>query len=95
MNEVGSFYQVDVVDKGVGIPIGAQAKIFTKFFRADNVIKVDTEGTGLGLYMSRLIVEVCGGKIWFESTEGKGSSFHFTIPMSGMKKTVGEKSLAI
>lgn len=89
LKEVDGFYQVDVVDKGVGIPVAAQSKIFTKFFRADNAVNVDTEGTGLGLYMSRLIIETCGGKIWFESTEGEGSAFHFTIPKSGMRG--GEK----
>jgi PAS domain S-box-containing protein len=89
--EVEEYYQIDVVDDGIGIPANAQSKIFDKFFRADNAIKFNTEGTGLGLYMIKLIIERSGGKIWFESTEGKGSAFHFTIPKTGMKKTNDEK----
>lgn len=94
LKEIKGYYQVDVTDEGIGIPIGVQDKIFSKFFRADNAIKADTEGTGLGLFMTKLIVEASGGKIWFESTEGKGSAFHFTIPKSGMRKMAGEKSLS-
>ncbi len=93
--EIKGYYQIDVIDEGVGIPADAQDKIFTKFFRAENAVKADTEGTGLGLYITKLIVERGGGKIWFESTEGKGSAFHFTIPKSGMKKVAGEKELAV
>ena len=83
--EAGEYYQIDIIDEGVGIPAGVQDRIFTKFFRAENATKYDTEGTGLGLYITKLIVETSGGKIWFESTEGKGSVFHFTIPKSGMR----------
>lgn len=93
--EVGEYYQVDVIDEGIGIPLNVQGKIFDKFFRADNAAQFDTEGTGLGLYMVKLIVEKNGGKVWFESVEGKGSTFHFTIPKSGMKKVVGEKELSV
>ncbi len=91
----GEFYQINIVDHGIGIPIDVQNKIFTKFYRADNAVKVETEGTGLGLYMTKLIVETGGGKIWFESTEGKGSAFHFTISKAGMREVKGEKELSI
>lgn len=93
--EIEGYYQIDVIDEGIGIPIAAQNKIFDKFFRADNAAQFNTEGTGLGLYITKKIVERSGGKIWFESTEGKGSAFHFTIPKDGMKKVVGEKELAV
>lgn len=70
---------VKIADNGWGIPAAQQKKIFTKLFRADNVRKRDTEGTGLGLYIARAIVRKSGGKIWFESKEGKGTTFFITL----------------
>ncbi len=93
--EMKDCYQIDVADKGIGIPFAVQGKVFEKFFRADNATQLNTEGTGLGLYMTKLLIEIAGGKIWFDSTEGKGTTFHFTIPKSGMKKIIGEKSLVV
>ncbi|MDD5040214.1 MAG: ATP-binding protein [Patescibacteria group bacterium] len=66
-------------DNGVGIPADEQEAIFTKFFRAKNILHKDTVGSGLGLFIARVIVEAHGGSIWFESTEGKGTTFFFTI----------------
>jgi PAS domain S-box-containing protein len=77
---------ISVADSGLGIPAGVQSRIFEKFFRADNVSKLTTEGTGLGLYISKLIVETLGGKIWFESKVNKGTIFTFTLPLSGSKE---------
>lgn len=65
-------------DQGVGIPKDQQKKIFSRFFRADNVSQ--KPGTGLGLYLAKGLVEASGGKIWFESEEGKGTTFFFTLP---------------
>lgn len=73
--------EVHVADTGLGIPAKEQARIFEKFFRASNVKKVYTEGSGLGLYIAKHIVEIHGGKIWFESAESKGTTFTFTIPL--------------
>jgi signal transduction histidine kinase len=70
-----------VRDTGVGIPKSQQKHIFQKFFRADNVMKHQTSGTGLGLFISKSIVEQSEGKIWFESEEGKGTTFYFTLPI--------------
>ena len=71
---------IKVIDTGCGIPKAQQSKIFTKLFRADNVKGQDTEGTGLGLYIVKSIVTKSNGEIWFESEEGKGSTFYIAIP---------------
>jgi PAS domain S-box-containing protein len=76
----GNFF-FKVKDTGIGIPKQVQDRIFTKFFRAPNAVKVDTEGSGLGLFITKNIIESHGGKIWFESEEGKGTTFYFTIPV--------------
>jgi len=70
-----------IKDTGVGIPESQQTRIFTKFFRGDNVIRMETEGSGLGLYTTKNIVEAHKGKIWFDSKEGEGTTFYFTIPI--------------
>jgi signal transduction histidine kinase len=75
-----------VTDNGYGIPKNQQSRIFTKLFRADNVIGKDTEGTGLGLYIAKSIVEQAGGKLWFESVENKGTIFYATLPLRRSKK---------
>lgn len=71
---------IQVTDTGYGIPKSQQSKIFQKMFRADNVRALDVEGTGLGLYIVREVVQKFGGKIWFESHEGKGSTFYVVLP---------------
>lgn len=75
---------VSVQDTGYGISPEDQKKLFTKFFRADNN-KSEAPGTGLGLNIVKQMVELGGGKVWFESEIGKGSTFHFTIPISPVK----------
>lgn len=70
-----------VTDNGVGIPAKDQPKIFSKFFRSGNAAKVDTDGSGLGLFIVQSYVTGWGGKVWFESTEGRGTTFHFSIPL--------------
>ncbi|HXK32213.1 MAG TPA: ATP-binding protein [Candidatus Paceibacterota bacterium] len=73
--------QLSVKDSGVGVPKDQTERIFTKFFRAPNVIRLDTEGSGLGLFITKNIIEAHGGKIWFESEPNKGSIFHFILPI--------------
>ena len=85
---------VSVIDSGYGIPKKDHKKIFTKLFRADNVKEKDSTGTGLGLYITKSIVEQSGGKIWFESAKDKGTRFYFTIPITGMKKKEGSRALS-
>jgi signal transduction histidine kinase len=74
-----------VKDFGAGIPLGQHDKIFSRLFRADNAVKSDIEGTGLGLYLVKKVVDETGGSIWFESVENKGSTFYVIFPISGMK----------
>jgi two-component system sensor histidine kinase SenX3 len=69
-----------IADTGIGIPAPAQGRLFEKFFRADNVLTMETEGTGLGLYLVRLIVERLGGRARCESEEGQGSRFTLELP---------------
>ena len=70
-----------MADTGVGIPVSQQERIFTRLFRADNVRTQDTEGTGLGLYIVKAIIEKSGGRVWFESEENVRSTFHVELPV--------------
>lgn len=74
------FLEVSVKDTGIGIPPEAIEKIFSKFYRADNAMKSQTEGSGLGLYISKSIVAAHGGEIWVESELNRGTTVHFTLP---------------
>jgi signal transduction histidine kinase len=71
-----------VKDDGIGISPEDQVKIFQKFFRSDDDQARRSPGTGLGLNITRSLIEMMGGKIWFESEFRKGTSFHFTVPIS-------------
>lgn len=73
-------FLVEIIDTGVGIPEEEQPIIFTKFFRASNRPK-KVAGAGLGLYIAREYVRALGGKIWFESIQGKGTTFFVLIPI--------------
>lgn len=75
------FLVTSIKDNGVGIPEEQIERVFDKFFRSDNAVKYQTEGTGLGLYISKNIVEQLGGKIWFQSVENLGSIFSFSLPI--------------
>lgn len=84
---------ISVSDTGCGIPKSQQNHIFEKLFRADNVREMETDGTGLGLYIIKSITEAVSGKIWFDSKEGKGTTFHVTLPLAGMRRKIGKKGL--
>jgi len=73
---------VSVKDNGIGIPINQQKCIFEKFFRSNNATRYQTQGTGLGLYIAKNIIEQSGGKLWFESKENEGSTFCFSLPFN-------------
>jgi signal transduction histidine kinase len=70
-----------VQDQGIGIPKADQKNIFSKFFRATNAPNVETGSSGIGLFITKTIVTDHGGKVWFESEEGKGSTFYMQIPL--------------
>ncbi|MEI8230460.1 MAG: ATP-binding protein [Candidatus Peregrinibacteria bacterium] len=78
--------QVTVADKGVGIPEEDKIHIFGRLFRASNVVKMDTNGTGLGLYISHLIAGQLGGSLTFESKIGEGTTFTLALPLGKQKK---------
>ena len=71
-----------VADTGIGIPKEQQLYIFNRLFRAKNAVKMETSGSGLGLFIAKTIIEKHRGRIWFESAgAGQGSIFYFTIPL--------------
>ncbi|MEI7690808.1 MAG: ATP-binding protein [bacterium] len=85
--------RITVADTGYGIPNDQQDKVFSKLFRADNIRALDTEGTGLGLYIIKSILDASGGQIDFTSKENEGTTFNILIPLTGMKEKSGSKKL--
>ncbi|HZY44270.1 MAG TPA: ATP-binding protein, partial [Anaerolineae bacterium] len=71
---------ITVADQGVGIPPEEQAHIFDQFYRVDNALTRRTQGSGLGLYLTKAVVEAHHGRIWLESTPNNGSAFSFALP---------------
>ena len=84
----GPHLEVAIADTGIGITQLQQQRVFERFFRADNAKKIDTEGSGLGLYLAKNIVEAHGGKIWFVSKEQEGTTFTLSLPLAdkGLEK---------
>lgn len=80
--EKGNTLHLDITDHGIGIAEADRGRIFAKFFRADSAKKASAEGTGLGLYVSKAIIEAFGGEIGFTSEPGRGTTFHVTLPLT-------------
>jgi len=76
---------VAVRDHGVGIPRDRQARLFEQFYRAHAGTACDFGGMGIGLHLSRELVVRSGGRMWFESEEGTGSTFSFSVPLVGAR----------
>jgi signal transduction histidine kinase len=72
----------EVRDTGIGVPADAQPQLFSKFYRASNARNRRPDGTGVGLYLAKMVVTEHGGEIIFDSTEGKGSTFGFSLPLA-------------
>lgn len=77
---------IAVRDHGIGIPEKDLPRLFSKFFRAENALRLQTSGSGLGLYITKNIVEQHGGKLWAESKQNKGSIFYFSLPVHKEKR---------
>ena len=71
--------EIGITDTGIGIPSGEQSKIFSRFYRSSNAIRQQTEGSGLGLFIAKNIIERHGGTVTFTSEEQKGTTVFFSI----------------
>ena len=69
-----------VNDTGIGVPHAERSQLFTKFYRASNAKKRRPDGTGVGLYLAKKVIDAHGGRVLFESVENKGSTFGFVLP---------------
>lgn len=81
LNKKNKNLEIKVQDSGIGIPENEKGRLFNKFFRGTNAAKMNNDGSGLGLFIAKNIIDEHGGKIWFDSTEGQGSAFYFTLPI--------------
>lgn len=81
LEKVGDSVELRVVDDGIGVPKAEQEHLFTKFFRAGNARKQRPDGTGVGIFLAKKVIDAQGGEIIFESTEGVGSTFGFRLPI--------------
>jgi signal transduction histidine kinase len=75
--------RLDIADTGIGIAAADQPHVFERFFRASNEVNFEVRGVGLGLFITRSIIEMHDGKIWLESELGAGSTFSIALPLSG------------
>ncbi len=80
IEDLGERVRWSIADQGVGIPAQDVQHIFSKFFRASNALRYQTEGLGIGLYVTKNIIELSGGSIGFNTIEGRGSTFYFILP---------------
>ncbi|MHB8101352.1 MAG: sensor histidine kinase [Methanosarcina sp.] len=91
--KTGDLVEITVKDTGIGIKAEDQNKLFKPFSQVDSFSSKKFQGTGLGLSLVKQIVHLHGGYVWFRSTTGEGSTFAFTIPINGNKKSNGDTGL--
>ena len=89
INKVGNEIVSKVIDNGYGIPEKDKSRVFEKFYRGENIVGIEKDGNGLGLYLVKQIIDVSGGKVWFESEVNKGSTFGFGLQISGSNPRAG------
>ena len=87
LSQANDEVEFKVIDTGIGVPEDAKDKLFTKFFRADNAKEQSPNGTGIGLYLVKRVVNDQNGRTIFSSEAGKGSIFGFRLPINANKKT--------
>lgn len=93
MSQTEDTIVITVEDHGYGIPSNQKDQVYKKFFRADNIVLIEPNGTGLGLYVVKEITELLGGTITFTSEENKGTTFTVTLPLKGCEPQKGDISL--
>ena len=81
LKKVSDFVEFNVTDSGIGVPESEQANLFNKFFRATNARRARPDGTGVGLFLAKKVIDEHDGEILFQSKEGKGSTFGFRLPI--------------
>ena len=92
--EKNRFIEIVIQDNGIGISPEDQRHVFQKFYRAKNATDVETEGTGVGLFVTKRMVELTGGKIRFTSEQDIGTTFTIRFPVTGMKAMINSESLS-
>jgi two-component system sensor histidine kinase VicK len=84
---------IQISDTGYGIPKKEQKNVFTKFYRGSNILKKETDGNGLGMYLVKSVIDSLNGTITFESKVDEGTTFYIHLPIKGVKAKKGEVSL--
>jgi len=92
ISKINTMVQIAIKDGGIGINKEDQETIFERFFRASNAVRKVTEGSGIGLFVAKSIIESHGGRIWFDSVENQGTTFFLTIPLLRNNQNQGLKS---
>jgi signal transduction histidine kinase len=87
--------QISVIDQGIGMTDAECSQVFEKFSRADRPEVRKVSGTGLGLYITKNLVEMQHGQVWVKSEPGKGSTFAFSLPLAPMQRVQGETAFAL
>lgn len=91
VEEIPGYLKVSIMDSGIGIPATEQQKIFQRFYQVEKHLRRRHGGMGLGLAITKDLIEMHGGKIWVESTEGQGSRFYFILPRNAAQVSAAQK----